>query len=263
MATKNVVVHFDILSSMSEEALRCFLSQISKVDDGRWRPERYNNHDPVSRVFDPGRLDGPVGLWQAENIGLTLKRLNPPKYELDFWGEDPKSLVKNQFYLWSESAWLKTTHGVDSFLGFMNQMYEALPPAHGYAAMQRDYEAKNRLDYAKDENTTVQKWVGRDLRQCLRGVYWANWFGPDYVNYFGAERLESAPCYRRERLADGGFLLLTARSPLDYEVAESKEAERRLRDHLGEDAFFDIASPDRVTSSPWRPRAVGSSDHVS
>jgi hypothetical protein len=133
----------------------------------------------------------------------------------------------------------------------MNSLYDVLRPAHGYAAMNQDYEAKNRLVYRKDDKTTVQEWVGRDLERCLRGVYWANWFGPDYVNFFGQERIQSAPCHRTIRLPDGGFLLVTTPRPFDSERPEGKRAERLLLDHLGADAFFDISAPERPTRSPW------------
>ncbi len=257
MATNDVVAHFDILSSICDATfLRRLLERISEVDGGRWRPERYNNHDPVNREFDPRDLRSPVELWLRDGIGLTLKRTTPPKYELDFWGETPRALVKNQLYAWVRSSHFRGGGGVDSFLMFMNVLYDALRPAHGYAAMNSDYESKNRRTYRKDDKTTVQEWVGRDLGRCLRGVYWANYFGPEYVSFFGQERVHSAPCHRQVALSDGGCLLLTASTPLDFEQPEANRAERLLLDHLGNDAFFDTNAPDRPTRSPWSSHLV-------
>ena len=243
-----VIGHFDVLASVTERDFRLkVLDAVCSVNGGRWCPQRYGTHDPVKRVLDPAHLDAPAELWAAENIGLVLKRTTAPKYEIDLWGETAQLLVKNQTYLWVDSAHLKRYGAVIEFISLMRALYEALRPAHGFAAMNYDYEAKNRRVYRRDDKTTVQEWYGRDLSIGLRGVYWANWFGPTYVEFFGEHILRTAPSFRGDRLSDGGYQILTAEDPWEPDP----DLERRLQEHLGSDAFFDIQSPEKVLRSPW------------
>jgi hypothetical protein len=195
--------------------------------------------------------------WVHDEIGMTFKRVSNPKYEIDFTGERENLLLKCEMSIWVNVVPFKQPAGVESFLGLMTRLYELLSPAHGFAAHRSDYLSKNRLTYVhEDGKSTVEEWVGRDLHECLSGIYWANWFGPSYVDFLGREPLESTPCYSKTRLADGGYLVLTTASPLDYDTPEARQAEKEMREHLGPDRFYDIQYPARQTDSPWSSRFV-------
>ena len=45
------------------------------------------------------------------------------------------------------------------------------------------------------------------LNQKLKEIYWANFFGPEYVAKYGREFLLNAPGWKKEELHDGGVLL--------------------------------------------------------
>jgi hypothetical protein len=94
--------------------------------------------------------------------------------------------------------------------------------------------------------------VGWRPHECLPGIFWANFFSKLYVDWFGEEKMRTAPCYAREELPGGGVLLLTAASPLEYAKPEVKELEQRLLAHLGEDAFFSKKNPTQPCRSPFR-----------
>lgn len=40
----------------------------------------------------------------------------------------------------------------------------------------------------------------------LPALYWANFFGPHFVNKLGKQKIDSAPNWKLEQLADGGYL---------------------------------------------------------
>lgn len=256
---KDIELHFDITHGILERSfLEAFLSWIENFDDGKWQPERYNNASPAKYIFSPETLQAVIEKWTEENIGILLKRISFPKYDLDFSGQRDKLLVKNQLYINFENRLFARSDGIESFLRFANGLYDLIRPAHGYTAHRKDYLAKNmQVTYPSESNVSrVETWVGRDLSKCLRGIYWANWFGPVYVDFFGRKRLESAPCFRRDHLSDGGYLILTTATPLQHDTSQAKHLEQALREHLGPDAFFDIMAPHRPTRSPWSSKFV-------
>ena len=105
-----------------------------------------------------------------------------------------------------------------------------------------------------DGKVIGQKLVGGTPEWGLVDIYWMNLFGPPYVEFFGEEKLLTAPCYRRERLPDGGFLILTSPSPLLHDKPETKKLETALKDHLNNDAFFDRSNPEKKLRAPRFPQ---------
>lgn len=256
---KEIEAHFDIThETLKPSFLQDFLHWLGRFDSGKWRPEKYNTADPVRYPYSLEATNDVIEKWQTDKIGMILKRVSTPKYELDFTGEREKMLVKNELTTYFDSALFRHPRSIENCLGFLNGLYDKLNPVYGYAVHRKDYLAKNlQVTYPQDDEvSSVETWVGRDLSKCLRGVYWANWFGPVYTGFFGEERFKSAPCFRKERLADGGYLILTAAGPMEYQTRAAREAEEGLRQHLGTDAFFDIEAPTRVTRSPWTSRFV-------
>jgi hypothetical protein len=256
---KEIEAHFDIThETLSPATLRHFLEWLNDFQGGKWRPERYNNAEPIKYPYSPAVISDVTNKWIKENIGMVLKRTSAPKYELDFGGQHTKLLVKNELTIYLDSALFQQSQDAESCLTFLNALYMTLRPAYGYSVHRKNYLAKNmQIIYPEGGNvSSMETWVGRDLSKCLRGIYWANWFGPVYVEFFGEERLESAPCFRKERLSNGGYLILTAATPMEYEAPQAREIEEAVRDHLGADAFFDIRAPHRLTRSPWSSRFV-------
>jgi len=67
---KDISVEFSITHSILEEGyllevLRC----VSTFDSGRWRPDRYNNCEPINKGFSADHIDEVVNLWIAGRIG--------------------------------------------------------------------------------------------------------------------------------------------------------------------------------------------------
>lgn len=257
--SKDIEAHFEMTHQiLSPTSLLQFLKWLNDISEGRWRPERYNSAEPVRYPYSPIRITEVVDKWIKENIGMILKRLSPPKYEMDFTGQRNRLLVKNQLTIYLDTMLFKESQSVDGCLEFLNALYAVLRPVWGYSVHRKDYLAKNlQITYRDEGNVSrVETWLGRDLSKCLSGIYWANWFSPAYVEFFGRERLESAPCFKKKCLPDGGYLILTASTPMEFGTSETKHVEHALREHLGADAFFDIRMPHRPMRSPWNSKFV-------
>lgn len=82
--------------------------------------------------------------------------------------------------------------------------------------------------------------VGLELTEGIPGVYWGNYMGPFYVEWFGREKLESLPCVEKRWLGTGGLFFTTARTPFEWDTPEAAQVQQAAKNHLGADAFFDI-----------------------
>lgn len=76
---------------------------------------------------------------------------------------------------------------------------------------------------------------GIGYRTCLPGISWMTLFGKPYAKMFGADVIESSPCYV-ERFSEYSYMLLTSEEPsrVTPELLEKHEIVKR---HLGIEAF--------------------------
>ncbi len=105
------------------------------------------------------------------------------------------------------------------------------------------------LSSKKEIRRGVQTAVNElDLGGGIPDLYWATVFGPSYVEFFGRDRLLSAPVYRVDELgAERIYLQLSEHlSDFESEWKQVNAVRDAVKEHLGRDAFVD---PRR-----WRPR---------
>src|SRR3989475_11657853 len=114
--------------------------------------------------------------------------------------------------------------------------------------------------YGRVSTNETVRWVesplgkmslGTALRRALPDIYWANFFGPEYVEMFGSDRGNSAPIHSVESLSDGGALLVLSPSPLDFlkDPGEFDRLRLHLKRHTGEEAC-DQDCPETATKDP-------------
>lgn len=71
----------------------------------------------------------------------------------------------------------------------------------------------------------------------LPGIYWANFFGRPYIEFFGREKLLSTPCYDVREISRDLILLLTAETPLVDEMIKNDEVVNQIKAYLNQNAF--------------------------
>ncbi|MGE3270259.1 MAG: hypothetical protein AB7P40_16015 [Chloroflexota bacterium] len=121
---------------------------------------------------------------------------------------------------------------------------EALAPAHAYANMWDEYDAKNMYR----EHGHVHA-IGVDRSAALCGLYWLNYFGRPYRDLIGRDRLMTAPAHELREIGDG-VLIGLAEDPRAWNTPEYRQCERAVIDHLGQQYFFDRNDPERETIAP-------------
>jgi hypothetical protein len=84
----------------------------------------------------------------------------------------------------------------------------------------------------------------------LPGIYWANFFGRPYVEFFGREKLLATPCYEVREINDDLILLLTAESLNAAEMIESDEVVNQVKEYLNQNAFAGPNFPEEPCAVP-------------
>ena len=101
--------------------------------------------------------------------------------------------------------------------------------------------------------------VTHDLNKYLPDIYWLTVFGRPYVQLFSRERLLSCPAYGVKELEDGSIVvqLTPELKDITSEEAAFERVRQEARNHLNNDAFFDLAKGldyrYRVPEFVWGP----------
>lgn len=220
-------------------------------------PSRFGDEELPGLEFVSSRPDPLWQLWSSRPDQLTIHgyrtfgfqaviHLNPSK------GDPPHSL-----HLAVHEKYFEDGNRVAKFLEVSEELYSLLGSVQGDIGHRKDRKTKTVVEVPLkfgNREVTATKYVPANPTIGLSGIYWANFFGPPFVQFFSETKLEAAPCYKKKRLTDGGYLFLTSASPLDYARTEIKKAEQALLHYLGKESFLDSSYPERVPKSPLVPR---------
>src|SRR5215813_1789190 len=84
----------------------------------------------------------------------------------------------------------------------------------------------------------------------LPGIYWANFFGQPYIDFFGREKLLATPCHEVREINENLILLLTAESPFQPEMLEDDVIPDLIKGYLNQNAFAGPRFPDEPCEVP-------------
>jgi hypothetical protein len=199
-------------------------------------PERLGCFEPLKRKFEETDLKAFERMLLEERFLLT-NRKKPPRQSFQIDNLDrPK--WENNFGHYLMASHLGKGLSLQEYLDFLTDLFLLFDFEYGKVCHADDWDIKNmQID------GHGMKALSGGLGKHLPGIYWANFFGRRYVEFFGRDRLLNAPAYKIEELENGGILLLTSESPLDFEREEVKLREKEIIQFLGEEAFFSKDGP--------------------
>lgn len=224
------------------DALR-LLDILHKYGDVGLSPSRYGSSD--ARTFDLAQLDmakieetwmrvggghikGPRP-WNMSIMILCVKGLGSP--------------VVSLFAIWVNQNYFEDARRAARFLDLCKDIYSWGKMDFGYVAHEDEYSLKNERGPGRGVG-------GANLKFALPGIYWANFFGPVYAQWFGNDKFESIETHFKERLTDGGWLLVSRPSVLEYSSPELRMHETGIIYALGREAFFEMDDPNKPTRTP-------------
>lgn len=79
-------------------------------------------------------------------------------------------------------------------------LYSVLKPEYGW------------IDDSADEALPLKALVGRKITY----IFWANFYGPEYVKEYGKDLFLKAPGWSKEQLPDGGVLYITCKTIAEW-----------------------------------------------
>ncbi len=136
----------------------------------------------------------------------------------------------NTISIWVDQKYFQVDTNVSTFLNFSNAIYDLIQPTYG--SIHQTEDAIKMLTV--QDSHYGQTVVPIDLNKGLPTIYWANYFGPEYVEIMNRAKLLSTPCEEKRELSDRGVVLITSPSPL---LIDHKRQEH-IKAHLGKDLFF-------------------------
>lgn len=212
-----------------------------------FRPNKWGPYEPARYRFDVKDIPRMEQRWK-KYTGFELSQ-DRPKVDI-MLVRSVRPDRTNWLAVHLEATYFQSANHTNQFLAFASELATWGDVSHGYACLELEFEQTNVLPRPTLINNKLIKTGGMGLRNCLPGVYWLNYFGPLYVDWFGRERFRDLPCYEQRVLPNGGILVLMADSPLSYNGTDKLKT--ATRQHLGADAFFDINNPTRPCRSPYR-----------
>lgn len=219
--------------------------------------EKLGPYEPLEHDFDDISAES-LARITIEERSLIARRDRPPE-QVIFYTNRSRAKKPNVF----SHSMEEVEDGSDearTFIDYAFELFKLFEPAYGRVYCKADYREKNLVQGAVAANA-----VGNDLRKHLPGIYWANFFGPRYVDFFGEDRLLAAPAHKVEWLGEAGILLLVSESPFEYDDPEVKATEQAVVEHLGPEAFFfksdskdkEYRQPDLSDLPQFAPEASG------
>ncbi|WP_448600889.1 hypothetical protein [Thermoflexus hugenholtzii] len=182
----------------------------------------------------PGILEDIIAFF--EKIGFDIKEFEVNNEKI-LWKEDLYLAynAKNCWFSAFNSWWRFEVHQIIAWdvpeLGGLGRHYIRTinnnEPYFWEPEKDPEKYARFYLDIGKGLYTILQPtfgWIEWDLEWLptrhedienlrLPALYWANFFGPPYVQKLGREKILKAPAWRIEELPDGGLLYILASSP--------------------------------------------------
>ena len=214
-------------------------------------PEKLDNREPERFAFQADKPDKLYELWTSDIGTLNLKRRKPfPTWMIvRQWAREYSRF--NEIMSGFDERYFASESNVDKLLSCAMRLYSWGGMAHGFICHEQDWDARNYFGLpTRVAGGKITSTGGLWLQDGLPGIYWANFFGLVYVRFFGEQKFHTLPAHHVQQLPDGGFLVLTAPTPLDYARPQVREHEERIIDHLGREAFFEKAHPEKECRVP-------------
>ena len=254
-------VFFQILSPLPlnrhQDARNLF--QLWADNAPQFLPNRWGLYEPLRRHFSLSALDDAIRTWE---ISYHVKRTAAPKLES---GIHMQYGPHRQHSNWSIALERVKDFEQPSFCQLLECAAVAFSADLGFIHKITDTEIpkgrKNEsIAYLNTAHTEKHLYVvSHDLVKFLPDIYWTTVFGRPYVQLFSRERLLSCPAYRVKELDNGSIVIQLTPELKDIIVEEAafERVRQEARNHLNNDAFFDLAKgldyPYRVPEFVWGP----------
>jgi hypothetical protein len=210
--------------------------------DPKLRPDRFDLGEPIRRMFSNEGVNAAVRMWVDNKMPVMLKRTSSPRFTVSMSWREHRGLDKREFP-WDCLVWLDVSAGDHLALELFRFLIQYFEPAFGFISTSQDLREKHFVTF-KDRVGQVETFVGlKDVGKIFPGVYWATYFGSWSIDKIGKANFQTLRPYKTESVGDG-LLVLAYPSCLEARTSAAQQAEGNIKQHLGQELFFDKASVD-------------------
>ncbi|MGM9923765.1 MAG: hypothetical protein ACI35R_05905 [Bacillus sp. (in: firmicutes)] len=227
-----MIVKIVTLHPLHRQEIALKFSELLK--DADFIPERIGKDKPLTQAYSQQAF---LQLWTAEEKGYEnieidhmmgtaggmLGETSDPDFLFTIdWMDQPHQASLNYitFFLPTEAF-----HGHrDAIMKLFKETILLVNGIYGYMTDDMPSERQHTLG---------------TLETRLPGVYWCNYFGKPYVDFFSERRLTDFSWQEIERLSNGGVLAYLTAQP-DQELLRTDELEIVAKQYLGEVTLADV-----------------------
>ena len=186
----------------------------------------------------------PDGTWSHHIFERTRKPYCRHSVE---WSTLPHKAFSISRYVVEDSFLRKAEH-LEEWLEFTAGLLARHEAWYARFTLDEEGMAKNYLEWKTTRGqapspeyrvTGMIRGVGVKLEECIPGIFWGNYFGPFYVDWFGRGKFDDLPCVEKRWLDTGGIFFTTSATPFDWNTPAARQMQQAVKEHLGEEAFFD------------------------
>lgn len=223
----------------------------------RFAPDRAGSYEPL-RNLTSERVDHAV----ASLVNRAQQERSPDRVSASHiferkrkpaclcsvnWERLPHVAFSQSWYT-VEGKFIQDERHLDEWLTFAAGLIERHEAWFARYALREESNAKNFLKWRiTGRGAPSQKYwvagssrgIGMKLENGIPGIYWGNYFGPFYVDWFGRGKFDDLPCVEKRWLETGGIFFTTAPTPFGWNTPEARQMQQSVKEHLGKDAFFD------------------------
>jgi hypothetical protein len=200
-------------------------------------PERWDTQQNAKRRFRIESTADVLDAWTepVEWQTMFFYRKSAPESELYVGIKRYRHARFNEFTAYVRDGYFGATVEVGELLRFASRVAAVINPNHGFISHKR---------------AEVRQSPSLTISERLPGIYWANFFGAPYIDFFGREKLLRTPCYDVREVGRDLILLLTAESPFGREILLDDEIANGVKDYLGNSAFAGPNFPEQGCLTP-------------
>lgn len=203
-------------------------------------PVKYDRYEPFKKTFNMDDLTEVLTDWAT--------------WDLFFWkGKKPVSQgsyisgVNSNYHIHDSFSMDSNLNDkvVSNFLELLFRFTQDFELTFAYIATPYPRDFDIREYYGHSIMPYTQGLSGHHLKKGLPdGLAWGMFFGKEYVELFGKDKLLTAPVFETRAHSDGVYVQLTENITDPLENYESyMELKKAFMDHVGADAFLSIDNP--------------------
>lgn len=216
-----------------------FCEQINELFQsygGIFLPEKWGTDDRTKSSF-LGDLETIKTEWTSREDmkRICFSRKKPVETLICFSIERFARAKFNDCSVFVRDKYVKDEDGVEELLNFIVDLSRVIKTDYGFLA-----------------HTSQERRQSPVLTPAERlpGIYWANFFGRPYIEFFGREKLLATPCYKVAEINEDLILLLTAERPNAADMTERDEIINLIKEYLNQNAFAGPNFPDEPCNVP-------------